>query len=162
MFCSPPVPLHEDLVVSNDGVGDVTERASRRPIRKQYDVSACENVTCEIRQDAAVGDLEAGTVVVEGWRDLDRQAILCGEIDTKCLAETLRLVIAGPGPLARDIAAVGFGVGMLSGVGRRRFRCSRSRAAVDAPARSCRRRQYSSRFRKPVTLASIVSMGCFR
>ena len=67
---------------------------------------AGEDVAREVRDDAAVGDLEARAVVVERPRDRHGHAVLPREVHAERLAVALRLVVAGARPGARHVAAI--------------------------------------------------------
>src|SRR5439155_20700325 len=62
----------------------------------------------EIGDDSAVGDLQAGTVVIEGPSHLDRQAMLTSEVNAKGFTVPFRLIVTGTGPGAGDVATIGF------------------------------------------------------
>ena len=102
-------PIDKDLQVAGQRVGDVAEGAGGRAVGEHDDVASCQRIARKIRQYAAIGDLQAGTVVVEGSRDGDRDVPGLGVDDADGLAQALGFVIAGARTGAGDQAAVGLG-----------------------------------------------------
>src|SRR5262249_44665657 len=96
----------EDLVIAGDRIRRVAESPLWRAVGEHDDVAAREHVAREVRDDAAVGDLEARAVVVERARHLDRDAFLLRVRNADRLAEALRLVVAGARPGAGNVAAI--------------------------------------------------------
>src|SRR5690606_25030359 len=89
------VTVEERLVVTDDSVGHVAERAGGRAVRKQHEIAAGEKVAGEVRQDTTIGDFEAGSVVVERTGGGNPQAELTGEVHAEGFTVTFRFVVAG-------------------------------------------------------------------
>src|SRR3972149_2176921 len=81
--------LHEDLVITDHGVGDVAECPRRRSVREHTYVSTREDVASELRQHAPVRDLPTRSIVVERTGNLDREVVLTGKIYKQGLSVAL-------------------------------------------------------------------------
>ena len=116
------------------GVGDVAEGAGGQAVGEEDEVEASQGVAEEIGQDAAVGDFEAGAVVVEGTDDFDRDAMDFAEIDAEGFAVAFGFVVATAGAGATDVAAIGFRGGDVGGVGVAvNFAGGKEEEALDGP-----------------------------
>ena len=104
------VSLDQDLVVTRHRIRDVGKVRLAEPSENITMSSplrmfrAKSGMTC-----CAVGDLQAGTVVIEGSSHLDGQVMLTSEVNAKGFTGPFRLIITGAGPGAGNIATIGFG-----------------------------------------------------